>query len=65
MDKLEFKGNWNEIKGKVQERWGKLTNDDVDVAEGNFKQLVGKVQNATGEAKEDIEKWFKDTFDKK
>ncbi|MES2125228.1 MAG: CsbD family protein [Gemmatimonadota bacterium] len=60
MDSNITKGNWKIFKGKVQSRWGKLTNDELDVAEGNREQLVGLVQKRYGEAKDAIEKELDD-----
>lgn len=60
MDSNISKGNWKIFKGKVQTRWGKLTNDELDVAEGNREQLVGLVQKRYGEAKDAIEKELDD-----
>jgi len=48
-------GNWNQLKGKVKQRWGQLTDDEIDQVEGNFDQLVGLVQRRTGEARQQIE----------
>lgn len=47
-------GNWKQFKGKVQEAWGVLTDDDLDRHEGRLDQLVGRIQEATGEAREAI-----------
>ena len=44
----QIEGNWEQFKGKVQERWGDLTGDDMDVIAGNRKQLVGKLQERYG-----------------
>jgi uncharacterized protein YjbJ (UPF0337 family) len=41
-------GNWEQTKGLVRERWGKLTNDDLDVVAGKRQQLEGKLQKAYG-----------------
>mgnify|MGYP001627754088 CR=1 FL=1 len=53
-DKIE--GNWKQFKGEAQAQWGKLTNDDLDVAEGNREKLVGKLQERYGYAKDEAEK---------
>lgn len=45
-DRIE--GNWKQVKGQVQERWGKLTDDDVDVIAGKREQLEGKLQKTYG-----------------
>ncbi len=48
-------GQWNQIKGKVKERWGELTDDDLMQAQGKFEQLVGVIQKRTGQARNTIE----------
>ncbi len=53
-DRIE--GNWKEFKGKAQQNWGKLTNDDLDVIEGKREELSGRLQKAYGIAKDDAEK---------
>jgi uncharacterized protein YjbJ (UPF0337 family) len=53
-DRVE--GNWNQIKGRVKEQWGKLTDDDVDVIAGKRDQLVGKIQESYGITKDEAEK---------
>jgi uncharacterized protein YjbJ (UPF0337 family) len=55
-----LEGNWNEIKGKLHERWGQLTNDDLQKARGNVDQLVGVIQRKTGEARERVEQYLND-----
>ena len=49
-------GNWNQLKGKVKQRWGQLTDDELSEVEGNFDQLVGLVQQKTGEGREHIQR---------
>ena len=56
MDWDRVEGNWKQFKGKVQENWGKLTNDDLDVIEGNREQLEGKIQERYGKAKDEVRK---------
>lgn len=53
-------GNWKQFKGKVQTRWGKLTNDTLDVINGKSTQLVGKVQEAYGISRDEAEKQVKE-----
>src|SRR3954463_12592229 len=55
-----LQGNWNEIKGKLRNKWGQLTNDDLQSAQGNIDQLVGLIQRKTGEARNSIEKFLED-----
>ncbi|MGF1503885.1 MAG: CsbD family protein [Chloroflexi bacterium] len=51
-----LEGKWKQIKGSVQEKWGELTNDDLDQIQGNRKQLVGKVQERYGKTREEAQK---------
>ena len=55
-----IEGNWTEFRGKVRERWGKLTNDDLDVIAGRREQLVGTLQQRYGTAKDDLEREVKE-----
>jgi uncharacterized protein YjbJ (UPF0337 family) len=52
--KLEMKGNWNEIKGKLKQKYGQLTDDDLTFAEGKEDELLGRLQQRLGQKKEDI-----------
>jgi len=52
-------GNWKQFKGNMLEQWGKLTDDDLDVAAGKRDQLVGKVQEKYGLAKDEAERQVK------
>jgi uncharacterized protein YjbJ (UPF0337 family) len=54
MDKLRIRGNWNELKGRVKQHWGTLTDDDLTFQEGREDELVGRIQKRTGEAREKI-----------
>jgi uncharacterized protein YjbJ (UPF0337 family) len=56
MNSDQFKGNWKQLKGKVRERWGQLTDDDLDVIEGRLDQLVGRVQEKYGMARDAAER---------
>jgi uncharacterized protein YjbJ (UPF0337 family) len=51
----QVEGKWKQYKGKVKEKWGKLTDDDLDVISGKRQQLVGKIQERYGTAKEAAE----------
>ena len=55
-----LQGNWNEIKGKLRNKWGQLTNDDLQQARGSIDQLVGLIQRKTGEARTSVEKFLED-----
>jgi uncharacterized protein YjbJ (UPF0337 family) len=52
----QVQGQWDTLRGKVKERWGQLTDDDLRIVGGNVDQLVGKIQQKTGVAKEAIER---------
>jgi len=62
MDWNRVEGNWKQVKGKVQEKWGKLTNDDLDFIQRRRDQLEGKIQERYGYAKDkvrqDIDAWY-------
>lgn len=58
MNKLKWKGRWNEIKGKVKQAYGDLTDDDLKYAEGKEEELLGKLQKKTGKNKEEVEAWL-------
>ncbi|MGM0667484.1 MAG: CsbD family protein [Bacteroidota bacterium] len=54
MNKLEIKGNWNELKGKIKQKYGQLTDDDLQYAEGKEDELLGRLQKKTGKTKEKL-----------
>jgi len=54
------KGKWTEIKGSARERWGELTEDDLDEAQGEREQLVGKIQTKYGKTKAEAEREVED-----
>jgi uncharacterized protein YjbJ (UPF0337 family) len=56
MNSDQLKGKWKQIKGSVKERWGKLTDDDLDVIDGKHDQLIGKIQERYGIAKDAAQK---------
>ena len=52
--KLEFKGTWNEVKGKLKQKYAQLTDDDLLFSEGKDEELLGRLQRKLGETKERI-----------
>ncbi|MBA3602941.1 MAG: CsbD family protein [Parachlamydiaceae bacterium] len=56
MNKEIFDGKWHEVKGKIKEKWGKLTDDDLTEIDGKKEALLGKLQSRYGYAKERAEK---------
>jgi uncharacterized protein YjbJ (UPF0337 family) len=60
MNTLEIKGDWNITKGKLKQKWAKLTDDDLQFAEGKVEEVVGRIQKRTGESREAVEKAVKE-----
>ena len=56
--KLKTKGNWNEIKGKIKQKYANLTDDDLLYEEGKDDELLGRIQKKTGQTKEDVKRWI-------
>ena len=56
MTKLQFKGGWNEVKGKLKQKYAQLTDDDLTFAEGKDEELLGRLQQKLGKSKEDLRK---------
>jgi uncharacterized protein YjbJ (UPF0337 family) len=54
MNKLQFKGSWNEVKGKLKQKYAQLTDDDLAYAEGKDDELVGKLQKKLGKSAEEV-----------
>lgn len=54
MEKLKAKGTWNEMKGKLKQKYGQLTDDDLTFAEGKEDELYGRLQQKLGKTKEEI-----------
>ena len=61
MNKLEIKGDWNIIKGKLKQKWAHLTDDDLQFAEGKSEELIGRFQKRTGATREAVEHAIKET----
>ena len=64
MNRDTFKGQWMQLKGKVRQQWGELTNDEVDQMQGNAEMLIGKIQERYGyeraKAEQEVERWLND-----
>jgi uncharacterized protein YjbJ (UPF0337 family) len=62
MDWNRVEGNWKQVKGKVKEKWGNLTDDDLTAINGQRDQLEGKIQERYGLAKDkvrkDVDDWY-------
>jgi uncharacterized protein YjbJ (UPF0337 family) len=62
MNRHELEGRWKQVKGNAKQKWGELTNDDLDEIQGRWQTLVGKIQERYGkdqaEAEKEVEDWF-------
>ena len=54
MDKLKFKGSWNEVKGKLKQKYADLTDDDLTYMEGKEDELLGRLQRRLGRSRDEI-----------
>lgn len=52
MNQDRIQGRWKQLKGKLKEQWGRLTDDDLDVIAGRREQLLGRIQQRHGQAKD-------------
>lgn len=60
MNKDRIEGNWKQLKGRVRQQWGKLTDDDLDQIEGSYEILAGRLQAAYGISRDEAEKRIAD-----
>jgi uncharacterized protein YjbJ (UPF0337 family) len=60
MTKLELKGGWNEVKGKLKQKYAQLSDDDLAFAEGKEDELLGRLQQKLGKSKEDLRREIED-----
>jgi len=60
MNKDQAAGGWKELKGKIKQQWGKLTDDALTQVNGKRDQLVGKIQEAYGITRDDADRQVKD-----
>ena len=60
MNEAEYRarGNWNELKGKLKQSYGDLTDDDLTYEEGKQDEWLGRLQQKTGKAKGELKKWI-------
>jgi uncharacterized protein YjbJ (UPF0337 family) len=58
MDKLQLKGGWNQVKGKIKQAYGDLTDDDLAYEEGKDDETLGKLQAKTGKSRDELVKWI-------
>lgn len=60
MNKNVFQGEWEEIKGRLLETWGKLTQDDLKEIQGNHERIIGKLQKHYGYSEEEAKRVLRD-----
>jgi uncharacterized protein YjbJ (UPF0337 family) len=63
MNDLEIKGNWNELKGRLKQKYGELTEDDLSYVEGKEDEFFGKLQKKLGKSKEELSSEIKSILD--
>ena len=59
---LKARGDWNQIKGEAKQKWGNLTDNDLDYEDGKQDEWFGQLQEKTGHAIDDLKGWFNRTF---
>jgi uncharacterized protein YjbJ (UPF0337 family) len=62
MNTTQVVGKWTEMKGKLKQKWGKLTDDDMTQIEGKYDELVGRLQQRYGYEKQQAEKEAKEFY---
>ena len=63
MNSDQFEGQWHQLKGGVKAQWGKLTDDEIDRADGNREKLAGEIQAKYGKSKEEAKKEVNEYID--
>ncbi len=63
MNEDKIQGNWKQLVGKLKQHWGKLTDDDLTVAEGSVEYLAGRIQERYGIARDEAKKQVKEFYD--
>jgi len=57
-NEFKVKGNWNELKGKIKQQYGELTDDDLIYEEGKDDELLGRIQKKIGKTKDQVIEWI-------
>jgi len=63
LNRNEIEGNWKQLKGEVQKRWGKLTDDELEEMAGQREELVGRIQERYGKTREEADSEVSQFFD--
>ena len=62
MNRDILEGQWTQLKGKIREKWGQLTDDEIEQLQGNSEQLIGKLQERYGrtreQAEQEVDRWL-------
>ena len=62
MNRDTLEGQWMQLKGKVRQQWGRLTDDEIDQMQGNAEMLIGRIQERYGQSREeaerDVDRWL-------
>jgi uncharacterized protein YjbJ (UPF0337 family) len=61
--RMRFEGRWQQMRGRIKEAWGDLTDDDLDKTEGKWDQVVGAVKRKTGESVDAVESRLRGMMD--
>jgi uncharacterized protein YjbJ (UPF0337 family) len=64
MDSLKLKGTWNVVKGKLKQKYGDLTDDDLVFAEGKEEELYGRLQQRLGKTREEIKREIREEVER-
>lgn len=59
MDKLELKGSWNELKGKIKQKHADFTDDELEYEDGKDDELFGRLQQKLGKTKDEVVHWLR------
>ena len=65
MNRDILQGNWKQLKGNIKEQWGKLTDDDLTMAEGNYDQLVGRIPERYGYSRDEAQRRIDERLDRR
>jgi uncharacterized protein YjbJ (UPF0337 family) len=63
MDEQQFKGSWQQFKGELKKKWGRLTDDDLFEAEGDYIKFLGIVQKRYGDREEQVNRWAEEWYE--
>ena len=56
MNRDELMGKWKQVRGRIKQQWGRLTEDELDEMEGDYEMLVGRIQERYGQSRDEVER---------